>query len=73
MLLHALYENGADVESLDTYIKDDIERLGSKLNGIHQRMKTHLTELLVRFPSTILYLMQVLIGCIASCLTGCRW
>ncbi|RPA99214.1 hypothetical protein L873DRAFT_934071 [Choiromyces venosus 120613-1] len=46
MLLHALYENGADVESLDTYIKDDIDRLGSKLNGIHQRMKTHLTELL---------------------------
>jgi transcriptional activator SPT7 len=50
MLLHALNENGADVESLDSYIKDDIERLGTKLNGIQQRMRLHLTDLLVRFP-----------------------
>ncbi|KAI5842522.1 hypothetical protein DFP73DRAFT_573945 [Morchella snyderi] len=46
MLLHALYENGADVESLEAYIRDDVERLGSRLNGIHERMKFHLTELL---------------------------
>lgn len=48
MLLHALYENGADVEALETYIRDDVERLGSRLNVIHERMKFHLTELLVR-------------------------
>lgn len=47
MLLHALYENGADVEALEAYIRDDVERLGSRLNGIHERMKFHLTELLV--------------------------
>lgn len=51
MLLHALYENGADVEALETYIRDDVERLGSRLNGIHERMKFHLTELLVSIDS----------------------
>lgn len=56
MLLHALNENGADVESLDMYIKDDIERLGTKLNGIHQRMKFHLTDLLVRLLGNLEFL-----------------
>ncbi|KAL7269563.1 Transcriptional activator spt7 [Rhizina undulata] len=46
MLLHALYENGADLDSLEIYIREDIERLGTKLNGIHERMKAHLTDLL---------------------------
>lgn len=58
MLLHALYENGADVESLEAYIRDDVERLGSRLNGIHERMKFHLTELLV----CIEYSMEILDG-----------
>lgn len=47
MLLHALYENGADVECLDSYMHDDIERLGTKLHTIHERMKAYLTDLLV--------------------------
>jgi hypothetical protein len=48
MILHTLYENGADIEILDTYIKDDVERLGTRLNTIHGRMKSHLADLLVR-------------------------
>lgn len=39
------------MEALDMYIRDDVERLGSRLNGIHERMKFHLTELLVRIKS----------------------
>lgn len=49
MILHSLYENGADVEGLDTYIKDDIERLGGRLHTIHERMKSHLADLLVSY------------------------
>ena len=50
IILHALYENGADVECLDNYIRDDVERLGTKLNSIHERMKSHLADLLVHIP-----------------------
>ncbi|KAK0625271.1 hypothetical protein B0T17DRAFT_590894 [Bombardia bombarda] len=46
ILLHTLTENGHDVESLETYARDDVERLGSKLSQIHERMKAHLTDLL---------------------------
>lgn len=44
--LHALNENGLDVESLESYIKDDVERLGGKLGVMHERMKAHLSDLL---------------------------
>lgn len=47
VLLHAMHENGADVEGLDAYIRDDVERLGTKLTKIHERMKAYLAELLV--------------------------
>ncbi|KAG9230315.1 putative transcriptional activator SPT7 [Amylocarpus encephaloides] len=46
VLLHALGENGMDVESLESYVKDDVERLGSKLGVMHERMKAHLADLL---------------------------
>ena len=46
VLLHTLTENGHDVETLETYARDDVERLGSKLGVIHERMKAHLTDLL---------------------------
>ncbi|KAL7619496.1 Transcriptional activator spt7 [Parahypoxylon ruwenzoriense] len=45
-LLHTLAENGYSIESLESYAKDDIERLGHKLSGIHERMKAHLSDLL---------------------------
>jgi len=44
--LHALNENGLDVETLESYVKDDVERLGQKLGVMHERMKAHLSDLL---------------------------
>jgi transcriptional activator SPT7 len=46
IILHTLSSVGTDVESLESYIKDDLERLGSKLTIVHDRLKAHLTELL---------------------------
>ncbi|KAH8692690.1 transcriptional activator spt7 [Talaromyces proteolyticus] len=46
MILHTLSLMGTDVESLESYVKDDIERLGTKLGVIHDRMRAHFTELL---------------------------
>jgi len=46
VLLHTLSENGHDVESLESYARDEVERLGSKLGVIHERMKAHLADLL---------------------------
>jgi len=45
-VLHCLHENGLDVEALESYVKDDVERLGTKLGVMHERMKSHLAELL---------------------------
>lgn len=44
--LHALHANGVDLESLDTYVKEDVERLGTKLSGMHDRMRAHYADLL---------------------------
>jgi transcriptional activator SPT7 len=46
VVLHTLSENGLDVESLEGYIKDDIERVGGKLGVMHDRIKAHLSDLL---------------------------
>ncbi|KAI9735894.1 MAG: Transcriptional activator spt7 [Cirrosporium novae-zelandiae] len=46
MILHCLHENGQDVESLESYVKEDVDRLGQKLGVMHERMKSHLAELL---------------------------
>jgi len=46
VVLHTLGVNGLDVEALESYVKDDVERLGSKLGIMHERMKSHLGELL---------------------------
>lgn len=45
-VLHALHANGVELESLETYVKDDVERLGTKLAGMHDRMRSHYAELL---------------------------
>ena len=48
LLLHALDLNGVqDLERLEVYIKDDIERYGTKLEDCHRRLKRFLAELLV--------------------------
>jgi transcriptional activator SPT7 len=46
VVLHSLNENGLDVEALESYVKDDVERLGGKLSVMHERMKAHLSDLL---------------------------
>jgi transcriptional activator SPT7 len=46
MILHTLSVMGTDVESLELYVKDDIERLGTKLGVIHDRLRAHFAELL---------------------------
>lgn len=46
VVLHTLNEQGLDVEALESYVKDDVERLGTKLSVMHDRMKAHLTDLL---------------------------
>lgn len=46
IVLHSLHENGSDIEALENYVKDDVERSGSKLGVMHDRMKAHLADLL---------------------------
>lgn len=46
IVLHTLSSVGIDIESLESYIKDDVERLGSKLVTVHDRLKSLLSELL---------------------------
>ena len=46
MILHTLHENGSDLEALDGYVKDEIDRSGTKLIQMQDRMKAHLAELL---------------------------
>ena len=43
-ILHALQENGADLEALDSYVAEDVERVGTKLAVTHERMKAHLAD-----------------------------
>jgi transcriptional activator SPT7 len=45
-ILHTLDENGTDLESLETYVNEDIDRQGNKLGVMHTRMKAHLADLL---------------------------
>ncbi|KAF7714589.1 Transcriptional activator spt7-like protein [Penicillium ucsense] len=46
VVLHTLAAVGMDIEELELYIKDDVERLGSKLTSAHDRLKYLFTELL---------------------------
>lgn len=45
-VLHALHTNGVDLETLETYVKEDVERLSTKLVGMHDRMRSYYAELL---------------------------
>jgi transcriptional activator SPT7 len=59
-VLHTLDEQGLDVEALESYVKDDVERLGNKLGVMHERMKAHLADLLV--SRQIIHHVLILIG-----------
>lgn len=43
-ILHALHENGADLEALDSYVTEDVERAGTRISVTHDRMKAHLAD-----------------------------
>ena len=44
MILHTLQENGADLDALDSYVTEEVDRAGSKLAVTHDRMKAHLAD-----------------------------
>lgn len=44
IILHTLQENGADLDSLDSYVTEEVDRAGSKLAVTHDRMKAHLAD-----------------------------
>ncbi|KAJ5287993.1 hypothetical protein N7478_003679 [Penicillium angulare] len=46
VVLHTLSAVGINIEELELYIKDDIDRLGAKLFTAHDRLKSLLTDLL---------------------------
>lgn len=45
-VLHTLHESGLSLLELETYCRDDIDRLTSKLTTMHDRMRKHLADLL---------------------------
>jgi len=49
-----------DLEKLNVYIKDDIERYGTKLEDCHRRLKRFYAELLVRDHTMTLMLAACL-------------
>lgn len=46
IVLHTLSAFGLNIEDLESYIKDDVDRLGTKLTTAHERLKSLLTDLL---------------------------
>ncbi|KAJ5594791.1 uncharacterized protein N7459_000999 [Penicillium hispanicum] len=46
VVLHTLSAVGITIDELESYIKDDVDRLGTKLTTAHDRLKSLLTELL---------------------------
>lgn len=46
LVLHTLFENGMSIEELEAYVREDVDRYGTKLAVMHERMKAHLADLL---------------------------
>jgi transcriptional activator SPT7 len=45
-ILHTLHESGLSLTELESYCRDDVDRLTSKLSTMHDRMRKHLADLL---------------------------
>ncbi|KAK5108651.1 hypothetical protein LTR62_008142 [Meristemomyces frigidus] len=45
-VLHTMHEQGVELDALEAYVGDDVERLSTKLGVVHERMKSHLADLL---------------------------
>jgi transcriptional activator SPT7 len=46
IVLHTLNENGHTLNDLDAYVREETDRLSTKLQTMHERMKAHLADLL---------------------------
>lgn len=46
-LLLSLHTNGLDIDGMDAYLKDDMDRLSTKLGVVHERLKAHFAEIFV--------------------------
>ncbi|KAL8683043.1 MAG: hypothetical protein Q9186_000953 [Xanthomendoza sp. 1 TL-2023] len=46
IILHTLHENGSDLEALEYYVKDEVDRSATKMVQMQDRMKAHLADLL---------------------------
>ena len=46
-VLHALFENGLDLDSLESYVKEDMDRQGTKLGVVHERLKGYFADIFV--------------------------
>ncbi|KAL2392028.1 Transcriptional activator spt7 [Exophiala dermatitidis] len=45
-ILHTLHSSGISLSDLDTYAREDVDRMGARLAIMHERMKGHLADLL---------------------------
>lgn len=45
-ILHTMNEHSIDLDGLDSYVTDDMDRLQTKLGVMNERMKSHLADLL---------------------------
>ena len=45
-ILHTLSENGTDLESLESYVKEEVDRASVRLGVVHERTKAYLADLL---------------------------
>lgn len=47
IIMHVLFENGVEnISDLETYIRDDIERYGYRLEELHRKLETSYQDLL---------------------------
>ncbi|KAI9496603.1 hypothetical protein BDB00DRAFT_807985 [Zychaea mexicana] len=47
ILMHVLYENGvSDISELESYIRDDVERYGHRLDELHRRLESSYQDIL---------------------------
>ncbi|KAF2150016.1 hypothetical protein K461DRAFT_281275 [Myriangium duriaei CBS 260.36] len=44
-VLHALFENGLDLDSLESYVKEDMDRHVSKLLVVHERLRGYYADI----------------------------
>lgn len=44
-VLHALHENGLDLDSIEAYAKEDMDRHGAKLGVVHERLKSYFADI----------------------------